>query len=179
MHASGGSLTLALSRAKTALLHDKAADVAVALWHFARLDRTAAELMNLENVDGRSNYAPPDMTHTEHRSAEPSGIGHRAPSQGWLAPITGACSKALAVAADSALNASEGALWASAGTGGAGGLNFEEYVVLRCFATASTLEEQFRFLWRLLDRDGDGVGGDGDGDGDGVGDGWPFGRDGD
>jgi len=42
------------------------------------------------------------------------------------------------------------------GEGGAAGLNFEEYLVVRCFFGAETLEEQFRFLWRLLDRDGDG-----------------------
>lgn len=42
------------------------------------------------------------------------------------------------------------------GEGGAAGLNFEEYLVFRCFVSAKTLEEQFRFLWRLLDRDGDG-----------------------
>ena len=36
-----------------------------------------------------------------------------------------------------------------------GGLGFEEYLVFRSFATASCLEEQYRFLWRLFDRDGD------------------------
>jgi hypothetical protein len=40
---------------------------------------------------------------------------------------------------------------------GGGGLNFEEYLTFRGFATAGSLESQFRFLWRLLDRDGDGV----------------------
>lgn len=40
--------------------------------------------------------------------------------------------------------------------GGAAGLNFEEYLVFRCFVGAETLEDQFRFLWRLYDRDGDG-----------------------
>eukprot|EP00966_Prymnesium_polylepis_P125035 2891571-Prymnesium_polylepis.1 len=42
------------------------------------------------------------------------------------------------------------------GEGGAAGLNFEEYLVFRCFVGAKSLEEQFRFLWRLYDRDGDG-----------------------
>lgn len=42
------------------------------------------------------------------------------------------------------------------GDGGAAGLNFEEYLVFRCFTSVETLEEQFRFLWRLFDRDGDG-----------------------
>ena len=32
-----------------------------------------------------------------------------------------------------------------------GGVGFEEYLVYRCFASADCLEDQFRFLWRLLD----------------------------
>ena len=35
-------------------------------------------------------------------------------------------------------------------------MDFEEYVVLRGFVDATCLEEQFRFLWGLLDRDRDG-----------------------
>jgi hypothetical protein len=41
--------------------------------------------------------------------------------------------------------------------GGAGGLNFEEYVVFCFFTSAGSLEEQFRFLWALFDRDRDGA----------------------
>ena len=37
-----------------------------------------------------------------------------------------------------------------------GGLNFEEYLVLRSFSTMESLEAQYRFLWHLLDRDADG-----------------------
>jgi hypothetical protein len=40
---------------------------------------------------------------------------------------------------------------------GAGGASFEEYLIFRRFAEAPTLEQQFRFLWRLYDRDGDGL----------------------
>eukprot|EP00967_Tisochrysis_lutea_P155145 scaffold309881_cov30-Tisochrysis_lutea.AAC.1 len=41
--------------------------------------------------------------------------------------------------------------------GGACGLNFEEYLVFRSFEEAEALEDQFRFLWALFDRDGDGL----------------------
>jgi len=41
--------------------------------------------------------------------------------------------------------------------GGACGLNFEEYLVFRSFEQAESLEDQFRFLWALYDRDGDGL----------------------
>jgi len=41
--------------------------------------------------------------------------------------------------------------------GGAGGLNFEEFVVFCSFTGARSLEEQFRFLWALVDRDRDGI----------------------
>lgn len=41
--------------------------------------------------------------------------------------------------------------------GGACGLNFEEYLVFRSFEEAEALEDQFRFLWALYDRDGDGL----------------------
>jgi len=39
---------------------------------------------------------------------------------------------------------------------GAGGVSFEEYLVFRRYVEAPNLDEQFRFLWRLYDRDGDG-----------------------
>eukprot|EP00965_Chrysotila_dentata_P138744 4589366-Pleurochrysis_carterae.AAC.1 len=39
---------------------------------------------------------------------------------------------------------------------GAGGLNFEEFVIFRCLVGASCLEDQFRFLWAVYDRNADG-----------------------
>ena len=35
--------------------------------------------------------------------------------------------------------------------------SFEEYLVFRAFTTAASLEEQFRFLWAIYDRDRDGA----------------------
>ena len=37
------------------------------------------------------------------------------------------------------------------------GINFEEFIIARSFDSASHLEDQYRFLWALLDRDGDKV----------------------
>merc|ERR1712087_341121 len=39
----------------------------------------------------------------------------------------------------------------SGGACGAGGINFEEFVIFRSFAAAACLEEQVRFLWAIFD----------------------------
>jgi hypothetical protein len=62
--------------------------------------------------------------------------------------------QAVATAGSIFVSSSQAFLDHEGAAGGAGGLNFEEYLVLRSFATATSLERQFRFLWRLVDRQG-------------------------
>ena len=76
-------------------------------------------------------------------------------------PLGSAFAAAAAAAAEAVAGGAAGGSALAGGSGpesvgGAGGLSFEEYVVLRGLVESSSLEEQFRFLWRVLDRDGDG-----------------------
>lgn len=158
VNASGGSFTLSLASAKQTLFAGQADDVALALWRLALMDTAAADLIVLdEELPSPPASAPaaavpaaaPAAALTEGRA----GVRDDAVAAGG----TDLIAEALAVV-DEAIGAASVDVATGAAVGmGANGLNFEEYVVLRSFATAESLEEQFRFLWRLVDRDADGA----------------------
>jgi len=150
--ATDGSFTLSLLRAQQTLLAGQPDGIAQAMWNLARLDPAKVSLMNFADepaaLPPRAATARAVMAVPSAVTAVPSGRQAQRP----LDAVLSAAEAALA-AADSIFLATS----AEATAGGAGGLNFEEYVVLRGFATSTSLEAQFRFLWRLVDRDADGT----------------------
>ena len=178
VRASGGAYTLSLARAKQTILEGASDEVALATWRFVLTDASAAELI-VFGADDDDAAEEPSMrlrsTSNLYSKPPPSSAGE--PSAPTPAPAEGGAStsskpegvaEAVRAAVESAISvvvdaATGGAADAEAhgngqdGVGGGSGMSFEEYVVLRGFVEAESLEEQFRFLWRLLDDDGDGM----------------------
>ena len=174
--ASGGAFTLSLPRAKQTVLAGQPPEIAQALWELALLDDDKAQLMSFSDVS--EDYATETPTiaaagGVRAEGAAPSGVSSGAPPDAPPGAPSSGCDAALwrvrstveaQLSTASAVwsSTTSGAAYAREGAGGAGGLNFEEYVVLRCAfgareASSWCLESQLRFLWRLADRDADGV----------------------
>jgi hypothetical protein len=159
--ASGGAYTLALSRARRTILAGHSDDVAMALWRLALTDPVVGEL----NVVFEQPSAPrvlsaaaiqPEAADARRDPAASSDHEENADGGTLGAVVAAAIATATAAAEDGATDG-EASVGVDGDLGGAGGLGFEEYLVLRCFVESTSLEEQFRFLWRLFDRDSDGI----------------------
>ena len=164
--ATGGAFTLSLVRARVTLLQGHTDEVAVALWRLAITDATTAELIALDD-DGGGGEAEAEgaAPAAAPAAAAPSAAAPSAaaPAAAPAAAAPPADANPIAVALDTASSALDElaedeapAGKPSASLGGPGGMGFEEYLVMRCFTCATSLEGQFRFLWKLLDRDEDG-----------------------
>ncbi len=152
--ATGGAFTLSLPCARQTLLAGQPADVAQALWDIAMLDPAKAQLITFADADALAQAAADSALTQSADAQEAAATGGPEIS---LEAALSAAQKAVATAASIFVATSQPCLSPDGTAGGAGGLNFEEYLVLRSFATAPSLEKQFRFLWRLVDRDGRGT----------------------
>ena len=169
--ATGGAFTLSYARARATILSGASDSIALATWRLALTDRVKADLIVLDAEDGSMAAAAAQASAPVAEKAdkpvvkEEGGSGGDEEEGGGGGPldaVRAAVNAAVAVVADAAAGgAADGEAVGNGsgieGLGGAGGLSFEEFVVLRSFATAPTLEEQYRFLWHLYDRDGDGI----------------------
>ena len=140
--ASGGLYTLSLPAALQTLLSEQPVPVQQATWALLLLDTTAAELIVLDETGAEPSGAGGcARTHAEPTPHAPAPSPHAGPSRPLLSmPLLP--SRAWPSTRPPASPADR--------------LSFEEYLIFRRFAEAPSLEEQFRFLWRLYDRDGDG-----------------------
>lgn len=183
VRASGGAFTLSFMRARQTILAEQPEDVAHAVWELALTDPAAAELISFDApvaepamapacapasasapaaaAVGTSGHGPvaPDAPAEPSAPAEPpAAVEPPSAAEPPAGLIDRAVANAVAAVAEAAAEAAaDGEAFVGAeGLGGASGLSFEDYLVLRCFVCSEHLEAQFRFLWRILDRDGDG-----------------------
>ena len=170
VRASGGAFTLSLARARQTILEGASDEVALATWRFVLTDPAAAELIVFggDDEDDLADHGEPsvrvrstsmlyaktvNMTHeTPAEAAAPEAAAPDGAAADGAPPPDGPL-EALQTAFDSAMTAvvdvaSGGASDAEAhgngcdSVGGGGGLSLEEYVVLRRFVEAETLEAQ-------------------------------------
>lgn len=169
---SGGAFTLSLARARSTILRGQSTEVALATWRLAVTDTAAADLIVDIDHDEEQAAAAAEVAAAaeaaEAEEAERAAAEKAAEAAAMAAAFgpLGSVGTAIASAVSDVTDAVSagmpdgvtlvGDVRGMAGVGGAGGLSFEEYVVLRGLVESECLEEQYRFLWRLLDRDSDG-----------------------
>ena len=151
--ATGGAFTLSLPRARQTLLAGQPADVAHALWDLAMFDPAKAQLISLTVADAVAQ-ATAESARLQPTAAHKLIANNSSGTEISLEGALNMAQQAVATAGSIFVTTSQAFLDHEGAAGGAGGLNFEEYLVLRSFATATSLERQYRFLWRLVDRHG-------------------------